>query len=104
MESKKIIEKNCLKKTQVYIPYANKHSKYVLNLLNGEVIESERPDFLIKNDKETIGVEHFLIDTLIGKKKASRSRLRQSEISRVFNRYHGDLDGNEGKALKRLNR
>lgn len=102
MVSKKIIEKNCLKKTQAYIPYANKHSKYVLNLLNGEVIESERPDFLIKNDKETIGVEHFLIDTLIGEKKASRSRLRQSEINRTFNRFHDDLDGNEEKALRSI--
>ena len=102
MEDKKSLEKICLAKTQKYICRANKGSKDILELLCGEVIESESPDFLIRNGETTIGVEHFMVDTLIGNKKAARTRLRQSEIKRTFDKYHYKIDENEEKALKEI--
>ena len=102
MDSKKSVEKNCLNKTQKYISRAPKASKYILELLSGKVINSERPDFLIESESGVIGVEHFLIDTLIGKKKAARSRMRKSEIQRTFDKYHETIDGNEKNALKAI--
>ena len=80
MEHKKSIERICLDKTRNYISYAPKTSKYILELLSGNVTDSERPDFLIKNKVGIIGVEHFLIDTMMGRKKSSRSRLKTSEV------------------------
>ena len=98
MENKKDIERKCLYKTLAYKNKANKETKSILNQLSGCITEAEEPDFIIKNNEERIGVEHFLIDTLLGRKKAARTRLRQSEINRTFNRYHDNLDGNEEKA------
>lgn len=69
MDDKKTIEKECLLKTQKYLARSSKATKRVLDILSGEVIESERPDFIIKNSSGVIGVEHFLIDTLIGRKR-----------------------------------
>ena len=84
MENKKTIEKNCLEMTKNYISCTSISSRYILEILSCDVIEGERPDFLIENQSGTVGVEHFLIDTLIGKKKAARSRIRKSEIKRTF--------------------
>ncbi len=102
MDNKKSIERECLEKTQNYISNAPNASKYILGLLSGRVIESERPDFLIENESGVIGAEHFLVDTLIGKKKAARSRTRESELQRIFNKYHDNIYGNEEKALKEV--
>lgn len=102
MEHKKTIERICLDKTRNYISYAPKTSKYILELLSGNVTDSERPDFLIKNKAGVIGVEHFLIDTMMGRKKSARSRLRTSEIQRTFDKYHGAIEGNEENALNEI--
>lgn len=99
METKKAIEKNCLEMTQNYISRSPCASKYILELLLGDVIDSERPDFLIKNKMGVIGVEHFLIDTMKGRKKSARSRSRKSEIQRTFDKYHNSIDGNEENAI-----
>lgn len=102
MEGKKTIEKKCLEMTHNYIARAPMQSRHIIKCLFGEVIDSERPDFLVQNQLGIVGIEHFLIDTLIGKKKAARSRIRQSEIKRTFNKYHDSIDGNEEKALKEI--
>lgn len=104
MDSKKSAERNCLNKTQNYISRASKASKYILELLSGKVIDSERPDFLIENKIGVIGVEHFLIDTLLGRKKGARSRIRNSEAQRTFEKYHENIDDNEEEALKEIER
>ena len=101
-DNKKLIEKECLTKTQEYIPRASKQIKTIMNLLNGEIVESESPDFLIKNEGGVIGVEHFLIDTLLERKNNSRSRSRQSEMKRTFKRFNKNIDGNEEKALSEV--
>ena len=102
MEDKKSLEKGCLAKTRKYTYRANKGSKEILELLCGEVIEGESPDFIIRNGETTIGVEHFMVDTLLGNKKAARTRLRQSEIKRTFDKYHNNIDENEEEALKEV--
>lgn len=102
MEHKKSTERICLDKTRNYISYAPKASKYILELLSGDVTYSERPDFLIKNKVGVIGVEHFLIDTMMGRKKSARSRLRASEAQRTFDKYHGAIEGNEENALNEI--
>lgn len=102
MNSKKLTERNCLDKTRNYISQAPKNTKYILELLSGDVKESERPDFLIHNMSGMVGVEHFLVDTLLGKKKAARSRQRNSEMNNTFNKYHGNIEGNEQVALKEI--
>lgn len=102
MENKKSTEWICLDKTRNYISHAPKASKYILELLSGNVTDSERPDFLIKNKVGVIGVEHFLIDTMIGRKKSARSRLRTSEVRRIFDKYHGVIEGNEENALNEI--
>ena len=94
--------KNCLEMTKNYISRASVSSRYILKILSGDVVEGERPDFLIENQSGTVGVEHFLIDTLIGKKKAARSRIRKSEIKRTFDKYHDSIEGNEENALKEI--
>ena len=102
MENKKSVERKCLDKTRAYTYYSSKSPKYILEFLQGEVVECERPDFIIKRNAENIGVEHFMIDTLIEKKTNSRSRSRQSEIQRTFDRYHDNLDGNDEQALREI--
>lgn len=101
---KKTFERNCLEKTNNYIPYATSKSKKILSLLLGQMIESESPDFIIKNQECNIGVEHFLVDTLLGKKKASRSRTKASESIRTYNKYHDDIDEKAEEALKDIER
>ena len=98
----KILERECLSKTIAFIPNARKLQKGILELLKGDIVESESPDFLIRHDGEVVGVEHFLVDTLLGKKKASRNCLRQSEICRTYNTYHKCIEGNEDKALNEI--
>ena len=98
-ENKKAIERSCLDKTREFRHFARSYTKNILGYLCGEVIESERPDFIIQSSIGYIGVEHFLIDTLLGKKRAARSRIRKSEIQRTFDKYHDSLDGNEDNAL-----
>lgn len=102
MYNKKMTERICLEKTKAYANRIIGPSQKVLTILLGEIDESERPDFIIKNKKEIVGVEHFLVDTMIGKKKASRTRTRKSEITRTFEKYHEDLEGNEEDALKEV--
>lgn len=99
MDNKKSVERKCLDKTRAYTYYSSKSPKYILEFLQGEIVECESPDFIIKRNAENIGVEHFIIDTLIEKKKISRSRSRQSEIQRTFDKYHDNLDGNDEQAL-----
>lgn len=99
MDNKKSSERICLDKTCNYVSHAPKASKCILEFLFGNVINSERPDFLIENKVGVLGVEHFLIDTLIGRKKSARSRLRRNEIQRTFDKYHGAIEGNEENAL-----
>lgn len=102
METKKKVERDCLDKTKAYISFASKATRDIISLLDGEISESESPDFIIKRKSGYIGVEHFLVDTLIGKKKASRNRIRPAEINRTYNRYHNRLEGNEEKALHEI--
>ena len=99
---KKKIERSCLDKTCNYIPYATNKSKEALNLLKGDVIEGESPDFIINNSFGRIGVEHYLVDTLLGKKHTSRSRAKQGESKFLYNKYRDNLDGNEENALKEV--
>lgn len=102
MDNKKSSERICLEKTRNYIPLAPKASKDILELLSGKVNDSERPDFLIKNQIGVIGVEHFLIDTLIGRKKSARSRLRKNEEQRIFDKYHETIEDNVERALSEI--
>ena len=91
-----------MEKTCSYLPFASREKKRIINMLIGEIEDSERPDFLIRNDNGCIGVEHFLVDTLLSQKKDSRTRTRFSELERTYNRYHNIIDGNEIRALKEL--
>ena len=95
-------EKDCLEKTRAYLPFAMCEKKQIINMLVGETEDSERPDFLIRNDNGCIGVEHFLVDTLLSQKRDSRTRTRFSELERTYNRYHNNIDGNEISALKEI--
>ena len=95
-------ERDCLEKTRAYLPFATREKKEIINFLIGETEDSERPDFLIRNDYGCIGVEHFLVDTLLSRKKDSRTRSRTSDIDRIYNKFHDSIESNEIDALKEV--
>lgn len=101
---KKKNERNCLDKTINYIPYTTKGPKEALKILDGTIVEGERPDFIIENSYGCIGVEHFLVDTLIEGKNTSRTRAKQGESKFLSNKYCDNLDGNEENAVKDVER
>lgn len=47
----------------------------------------ERPDFIFLNGDKRIGLEHFLIDTLLNEKQDSQSRHREHDIYKVYDKY-----------------
>lgn len=72
--------------------------------------EEERPDFLLIKDGHRIGVEHFLVDTLLkrlpkGDKTElhSLSRRVHGEMMDIYDRYVGEkVDGKEAEALREI--
>ncbi|HUM83073.1 MAG TPA: hypothetical protein PLN48_04760 [Lachnospiraceae bacterium] len=47
----------------------------------------ERPDFIFLDGDKRIGLEHFLIDTLLNEKQDSQSRHREHDIYKVYDKY-----------------
>ena len=102
MSDKKNLEKTCLDKTVAYHKNASKDTKRILDMLRGVINECEQPDFIIENDKEFFGVEHFLIDTVIGNNNSSRNRLRIYEARKTYERYHENLKDNMNEAVEKV--
>ena len=71
-------------------------------------IEEERPDFILTRGDSRIGVEHFLVDTLVKEyeKKGetiygSFSRQHSKQMQNIYERYKdGNINGNEDAAVK----
>ena len=70
--------------------------------------KGERPDFILesKDNSTKIGIEHFLVDTLLkeqGDKKGSKNRMFDAEMLKIYNKYAKEkIRGNETKALKEI--
>lgn len=61
---KKNIEKDCIDKALKYSKSQHGKSKRIINMLNGIVKDSERPDFIaettdINGEQIILGIEHF---------------------------------------------
>ncbi|PWJ09632.1 hypothetical protein [[Clostridium] innocuum] len=82
-KNKKEIEKSCLNAAIDKIPYLQK-----LKLVENESQES--PDFILKGDNTSIGIEHFHIDMLyLNKKKhTGLARYTYNDMRALYKRYH----------------
>lgn len=92
---KDIIERQCLNPTIQNCP----------QLQGFAVSKEERPDFILTSGNRIIGIEHFLVDTLMYKPQnqdlhTSVSRPFNNIMHNLLNKYQGDaIIGNEQKAL-----
>lgn len=67
--------------------YACEDIKWLKSMNNISTEKQERPDFILLNGKEKIGLEHFLIDTQLNEMCDSQSRHKDNDINRLYNRY-----------------
>lgn len=93
---KKNIEKNCINKALKYSKSQHGKSKRIINMLNGIVKDSERPDFIaettdINGEQIILGIEHFQVDGVCIKKKngkyAGTEQKRLKDTQAVFDKY-----------------
>lgn len=63
-------ERECLDKVLAYAKKSRGETKKILSkLAAGNIVENERPDFIIETADEIIGVEHFQVDALVEKRR-----------------------------------
>ena len=93
---KKNIEKNCINKALKYSKSQHGKSKRIINMLNGIVKDSERPDFIaettdINGEQIILGIEHFQVDGVCIKKKngkyAGIEQKRLKDTKTIFDKY-----------------
>ena len=73
-------------------------------------IEEERPDFILTGGDSRIGVEHFLVDTLVKEYEkngettyGSFSRQHSKQMQNIYERYKDDnINGNEYAAVRAI--
>lgn len=100
---KKNIEKDCIDKALKYSKSQHGKSKRIINMLNGIVKDSERPDFIaettdINGEQIILGIEHFQIDGVCIKKKngkyAGTEQKRLKDTKTVFDKYKNQVGDN----------
>lgn len=99
----KNIEKNCINKALKYSKSQHGKSKRIINMLNGIVKDSERPDFIaettdINGEQIILGIEHFQVDGVCIKKKngkyAGSDQKRLKDTEAVFDKYKDQVGDN----------
>lgn len=99
----KNIEKNCINKALKYSKSQHGKSKRIINMLNGIVKDSERPDFIaettdINGEQIILGIEHFQVDGVCIKKKngkyAGTEQKRLKDTQAVFDKYKDQVGDN----------
>lgn len=83
------------KALEIVLQKANKprHAtgKYIYKILTGSIEKSERPDFIIHTNKQKIGLEHFLISTVMRGEKFPVNIWEIQECKKLYNSYKGDM-------------
>jgi hypothetical protein len=101
---KKNIEKNCINKALKYSKSQHGKSKRIINMLNGIVKDSERPDFIaettdINGEQIILGIEHFQVDGVCIKKKngkyAGTEQKRLKDTKTIFDKYKDQVGDND---------
>lgn len=77
---RKSYEKDCF-------DYACEDIKQLKSWKDISAEHQERPDFIFLDGDRKIGLEHFLIDTLLNEKQDSQSRHREHDIYKVYDKY-----------------
>ena len=89
-------EKDCINKALKYSKSQHGKSKRIINMLNGIVKDSERPDFIAKTtdingEQIVLGIEHFQVDGVCIKTKngkyAGTEQKRLKDTRAVFDKY-----------------
>jgi len=99
MSNKKQLEMKCFNATQDFIngKLGLKSRKYLRLLLPNEVqvVQSERPDFILADEKETYLLEHFMVDFCYDGQKNNQSESRRAgrEINDIFTKFHDPTIG-----------
>lgn len=100
----KNIEKDCVDKALKYSKSQHGKSKRIINMLNGIVKDSERPDFIaettdINGDQIVLGIEHFQVDGVCVKTKngkyAGTEQKRLKDTQAVFDKYKDRVGDND---------
>lgn len=101
---KKNIEKDCIDKALKYSKSQHGKSKRIINMLNGIVKDSERPDFIaettdINGEQIILGIEHFQVDGVCIKKKngkyAGTEQKRLNDTKTIFDKYKDKVVNND---------
>lgn len=56
-----------------------------------EILESERPDFILIKNNQRIGIEHFKADTILNQYSDSESVKNEMNTKNMYNKHHSDL-------------
>lgn len=100
----KNIEKDCIDKALKYSKSQHGKSKRIINMLNGIVKDSERPDFIaettdINGEQIILGIEHFQVDGVCIKKKngkyAGTEQKRLKDTKTIFDKYKDQVGDND---------
>lgn len=100
----KNIEKDCIDKALKYSKSQHGKSKRIINMLNGIVKDSERPDFIaettdINGEQIILGIEHFQVDGVCIKKKnrkyAGTEQKRLNDTKTIFDKYKDKVVNND---------
>ncbi len=100
IDQKKQLELRCLDTTKDYVKrHVNSREKKYFNSIvpinYGEVMQAERPDYIIKTGDCTYLIEHFMVDFCYDGRahNQSQSKLANSEIMGIYNDYHDPVIG-----------
>lgn len=74
--------------------------RFLKSLTDVSSPNQENPDFVfIDNVNHRIGIEHFCIDISMGSRKNSGTRISQSTIRQIYEKYHGNIISRENSAI-----
>ena len=99
MGDKKQLEMSCFSATMAYADtiLGKRARRYFYSILPYDlpVIQSERPDFILKDGNRTYLLEHFMVDFCYDGKKNNQSESRRAsrEILDIFRKYHDSSIG-----------
>lgn len=97
-------EKDCINKVLKYSKSQHGKSKRIINMLNGIVKDSERPDFIaettdINGEQIVLGIENLQIDGVCIKKKngkyAGTEQKRLKDTKAIFDKYKDKVVNND---------
>ena len=104
--SKKEFEQNQIVHFLQYknFKHTNTFAVNLQNILRNAIQQEwkERPDIVYKYDSNIIGIEHFLLDTIMDVKNNSYSRQLDKNKIDLYNTYHNNIENKELDAMKQI--